>query len=367
MRFRFFFIWFLLYTVTAGYAQTGVYAGLKGCNNYWQKNWLMTPAAEVTLTGRYIALSMDGTFGAFNAPSPGAVSFFQSRASIVPLLRLPVFKSFFISAGYGLTHVFRRDDLISGTGAADIVNTSEFSGELRAESGLGFSLGSRMSLLVKGGYSYITGTNYAFYVSTGLLFKSGGRGHAAATAAPQQLPPPAPLKQESQSLAAPAEKKTDEKKTNEEEKEPGEPELHFRKAAVIHASDFIIAEFNVFIESLLAERGVTIFDWNVLNTVLKDQEIYPEDTGTVSRIAKDRFGIQAVVETALRYAYTDSYGGGVRVAHASVRILDTAGSRVIGVLTFDSGDASFDACKRYFKEHIDDILFGTPSSTPNQR
>ncbi|MBN2416739.1 hypothetical protein JXO52_12905 [bacterium] len=341
---------------------------MKGCNNYWQDTWLITPAAEVTLTGRYLALSMDGTFGAVNEPSPGSVSRFQSRASIMPLLRLPLYRSIFIGAGYGLTHVFRREDVISAAGTAEILNNHEFSGELRAEAGFGISFGGRLSLLVKGGYSRISDTQYTYYVSTGLLFKPGGlpvRETVAATAVPVELPVQSPelvpLKEDSKSTARLIVQK-EKKEDKAHIKETPERTLLFTRATVIHTSDIIISEFNLFIESLLSERGVSIFDWNALDAVLREEDTYAGDTAAISRVGRERFGIQAIVETALRYAYTDSYGGGIRVEHASVRILDTAGSRVIGVLNFDSGEAGLDVCKRYFKDHIDDIIYGTPAS-----
>ena len=354
MRLSVTYILIILLQLTTAEAQTGVYGGVKGCNTHWQGTWLMTPAAELTLTGKYLALSMDGTFGTFTPPGDGSVSQFQSRASMIPQLRLQFFRSLFITVGYGVAHVFSREDRIIPEGSAEILNSHEFAGEIRAGGGLGISLGSRISLVVKSEYSRISSDNYMFSVSAGLLFKNR-RAEQRTEVTPEDAGPVSliespelvPLKEAQKAAAVPAEK---------EEEAANQVAIPFRRAAVIHASDIILTEFNMFIETLLAERGVTLVDWGGIHEALKEAEIYPGETAKIARFGREQFGLEAVVETALRYEYIDSFGGGIRVNHASVRVLDTADYTVIGVAQFESRNAGFDECKQYFRTHVNEFM-----------
>ena len=94
-------------------AQVGIHAN--ALNNHWENHWVLSPAPEVTFSGKWFLFSADGTLGYFHPSDSPQSTLFMTRASMVPMLKLQL-GPFFLAAGYGISHQYKRGRLGQCTG-----------------------------------------------------------------------------------------------------------------------------------------------------------------------------------------------------------------------------------------------------------
>ena len=113
-------------------AFSDVHFALKLCNNHWYDRWLMTMAPEMSLTGQWFWISLDGTLGTVKPYGDEEGLILQSRWTIMSMLKIPFPGPFFASIGVGFSHSLRRVES-KNTFADYTADTREKNqGELRA-------------------------------------------------------------------------------------------------------------------------------------------------------------------------------------------------------------------------------------------
>lgn len=311
------------------FAQVGL--GMRACNNHWDNQWILSPSPEVTYQAKWFLLSMDGTLGYFHpSTSPGSTVFI-SRASMIPMLKLqwgPVF----LATGYGVSHQFRREDLIGSDNRTHIKEKSRIIGEARALLGLTLPLNNTVSLMLKGGYNYQDANHRYFSVSAGFTFHGTpnlfNRG---------------------------PHKKTIEIKEAGQIRSAVTQQSPFKKATFIKSDDPITSEFNRSIESALMIKGIETYDWATLRHQLIDHlsqtvEDAEKEVHTLSPIdltlkGAELLNIGLLVDSQLRYNY-QTYGGNIFIQYASLRLIRIRDGKVLWTGHLEGGKRKFPEVKR---------------------
>ncbi len=325
-------------------AFASIQIGLKMTNSKTHNYWLLTPAPDLEFSGRWLSLSIDGIIGTYIPPADAAGFVMFSKFSAVPMVQLRI-KRMFISAGFGFSNIFRREELHGTDGNLSITSGQIQRGEFRTHLGFRIPLKPNLSLVLKTGYSYIDkqyqsmsgGMNVEF-----ILFPSAVNGMSPIlkTAAVGNEKP-------KKSVVQPL---------------PVTVHPDFSRVCIVENQDKVVNELNEAIEVALIQAGVQVMSWkkillaaNPNGTVAVSTSSNSNETDKTTagmEIALQNYkplGITTAIETSLRYTFK-AYGGDVLVQSAYVRMVDLLTGNLLWGTDFKMQDASLLRCKQKLAE-----------------
>lgn len=355
----------------SGLSRADIATGVRIYNNQWQDTWLMTPAPEITFTGRWIALQADGTMGTFSPASSQDNYIIQSRFSVIPMLRAK-FGPLETGIGYGFAYRFRREEIAAGSDRWAFSSVQETGGEFRFLAGFVFSLSDRLNLHLNGGYHYLTDEAMAYSAGISLGFK---RMTVVTRAAEPEMDDGSDPVQTVESLAEkpepdrPDEKPTEESASTAIYKPKPQAAPQIQTVCFIGTEDRFINEINASLGAALIQKGIHVLNWDMLKTaVLKDieakadQEVSPNrsqasrndflmDDQQILINASSLFPLNAAIETKLRYVY-ETYGGAVMVNAAYVNMLDPQTGHALFTIAYEKPESTLTECKTVLTEQL---------------
>ena len=367
------FILVLLFQMTVPGIHAEICTGIRLYNNQWQETWLMTPAPEVTLSGKWIALQFDGAMGTYIPKAKPQNYILQTRFSVVPMFRLK-FGVLETMLGYGFAYQFRREEQLNDSNQWTFLSPQENSGEFRFLLGLGFSLSEYMNLHLNFGYHYLNKDNMAY--SSGLsigfnkmVIQSGSK---------------KPNGERLESLLSPPEKEDAPRKTqtviekkNKREATtiPQAPKdtIRIKTVCLVSTKDEFINEINASIESALIKNGTSVLSWEKIkeavwqhyrntqtssaNNILDQSDFFMTDSQILFNGA-DLFDLDAAIETRLRYIY-ETYGGEILVNAAYLRALHPKTGEVLISIDYDNPESTLAECKAFLISELLKKIHGT--------
>jgi len=325
-------------------AFASVQIGLKITNSKTHNYWLLTPSPDLELSGRWLSLSLDGMVGSYKPPADADGFVILSKFSVVPMVQLRI-KRMFVSAGFGFTNIFRREELHDPDGNLSITSGQIQRGEFRTHLGFRIPFKPNLAMVLKTGYSYIDKQYQS--ISAGLnmeftLFPSVGIGK------------PLIPKEETG--------KTEKPRASALHPVPAAVHADFSQVCVVEDQDRVVNELNNAIEVAMIQAGVQVISWKkILSTVLPNATVAvstisnAKETDRVSsgmQIALQQYkqlGITTAIETSLRYTFK-AYGGDVLVQSAYVKMIDLATGNLLWGTDFNMQDASLVRCKQKLAE-----------------
>lgn len=150
-------------------AFTSVQFGIKMSNNQTIDYWMLTPSAEVEFGSRRFCLSLEGWIGTYTPTVDANGYIIMSHFSAIPLVRIP-YKHFILSAGYGLSNVFRREEIHDAGGNLSITSGQIQHGELKAHISYFIPFKPNLSIVMKAGYAYVDRNLKSFSGGIGIAF-----------------------------------------------------------------------------------------------------------------------------------------------------------------------------------------------------
>ena len=332
------FLWF-------NHIYGGINLGMRICNNQWNNKWLITPAPEVSLSTRWFWIGADGTMGSYKPLVGRGGYIFQTRFSLIPMLRIPFIGPFFGAAGYGFSYTFRRVELENTDGKYEISSKEIGKGEIRAFLGMEIPISSKLKIYIKGGYSFINDNNRYFSASFGTSFiwpKSYSD---------KKLYIKPPQKERAKTLATSIKRN-----------------LLIKRVTFISSEDIITNELNTAIETALVNSGIKVFRWKTVrqnlvqyldkqtgeNNINADNISSPVDTMTSFQIAvraSRLLKLDAIIKTHIRYTYK-SYGAGIIVHSAYVKIIQPQSGEIIWATEYNPSNKSFLRCKQKLSKAV---------------
>jgi len=305
---------------SSAFGQVGL--GMRVCNNHWNDQWVLSPAPEINYVSKWFMLSMDGTLGYFHPSDAPESTVFISRASLVPMLKLQL-GPFFVAAGYGASHHFRREDLLGAGNSPEIVETSKIMGEGRALIGMNLKLKETFSLMIKGGYNIQDADHRYFSASAGFIFHAPSNHRYT-------LP-----------------EKTVARAMLNTKTEPILSSEKYKKLIFIPSDDPIVTEMNRSMESVFMARGIESYSWPTLKQKVlhqfsateKDPErklhlLPPVELAVQGAEILD---IDLILDTKMRYNYK-TYGGDIFIQSASVRLIRAMDGKVLWTGALDGSN-----------------------------
>jgi len=367
---------FLFLTCMAFPSMAEIHLGVGINHNQWDQQWLTSPTAEFGFSTKWFWLLSDATFGTYQPFQGNADKIMQIRASLTPMLRIPLFRPFYAGAGYGLVTRFGTKERTRSTGQLEKLDYIFNRGELRAVLGMGFVIKSHLKLYVKGGYHYIDNHNKYYSVTAGIGFLPSGKKDQPQTAdkpdaetlrknrilyesppgtpeifenraTPQDQPPPLPVK--------------------------NTPAIHgpVKTVALVRADDIMINELNTSIEIALNHAGITSISWEKLEEEVREQmnrmsghesDTFQElgipspDTPSgalnLAFIATRFIHFDAIIETHLRYIYRE-YGGEIVIHSAYIRMIDAKSGTLLWAVQYTDKEFGLRECQ---ERVISDLL-----------
>jgi len=320
----------------------GINLGLRVCNNHWYNHWLITASPELSFSGRWFWIGVDGTFGSHEPTGGQEGRIYQSRWSFIPMLKIPLIGPLFTAAGYGLSSTFRREELEDADGEHRIVTQDKKQGELRGFLGVEIPLSSRVRVYLKGGYAFIDKNNqyYSISVGTSLIWPK-------TTTPTREIPESLPV---------------------EEKSTPSLP--HIKKVTILGTKDLIIGELNTAIEVAMSNSGIRVFNWKTIQESVEQhhdaqkKEIQEKGSdlsssppvGTlppmdVALEAARLLKLDAIVKTQMRYTY-ETYGGEIIVNSAYVQIIQPDSGEMLWATEYLDSKHSFSQCKKKLSEYV---------------
>ncbi|MFH1941550.1 MAG: hypothetical protein ABIL68_05555 [bacterium] len=324
-------------------ARADINLGLKLCNNRWTGHWLYTFAPELSISGRWFWIEIDGTMGTHAPLTENGGLVYQSRWSLIPMLRIPIFGPFFAAGGYGFCHTFRREDLLTGNGEYSLTSFKSNQGEIRGFIGVSVPISSSMRIYIKGGYSYINRDNRYYSVSVGTSLTWSGNSVSY---------------------------KRDTRKPSVTEIRENNVTSDIQKITIVGSKDMLVDELNRSVELALMEAGFQVFQWDSVrdtvnqyydaqkraarmknidpSSILTSEPVNPMDIA----IQGARFlKLDAIIDTGMRYAYK-SYGGEVIIHSAHARIIHPQSGKVLWSTELDQKNIEFSSLKQRLSREI---------------
>lgn len=341
----------------SGLRAMDAHVGLRLTNTQWNNDWLITPAPELGLVWNHFQLSVDGTYGLFQPDDPAINHSTITRTSLMPMLRLKLFGPFFLSSGVGISHNFRRDEIILPDGSFDTVSKNNTFSEFRVQFGPQFNINQSLSMYIRGEYSLITNDIRAFAFSFG--FSSNMQPRQKFAVKPYSIPEQKPAVQQAPVSSTP------------------ENNLQLLKSktlleaiqsfSFVNSKDDIINELNTTLESTLIASGYKVISWervqktavnemitNNLSTESEEKLSYdvklmkPFD---VAQLAYKSLKLHAFIETSMRYEY-QSFGGDILVHSAYARVILPATGEILWASEYNLPESSFLKCKQQISEDL---------------
>jgi|GEM_PF-1101101 len=335
-----------------GITEGGVNLGFNVCNNRWNNHWLFTPAPEVSCSGRWFWIGVDGTLGSYTPSNDGYI--FQTRFSLMPMVRVPLVGPFFTAAGYGFSYVFCREEFKDANGDYQFTSHTDVGGEIRSFFGMEIPLFARMKIYTKGGYAFINKNHQYYFVSIGTSL----------------VWPKASVQKQKKINSILTEKNMQRSAVEEEienlafqnirEQTPIKTERtdtkHLTKVAIIGTNDPIINELNTAIEAALIKSEIPVYSWHKIKDMVekRHQRISVETTQTTESLPSLEFmspmdialegsqlmDLSVIIETQMRYSYK-TYGGEILVNSAYARIIQPASGQVLWTTEYTNIHSKF--------------------------
>lgn len=317
------------------------------CNYDLKEGWVMAPAAGIAAGWKWLSIGADASVGAFTpANLPGDYRHF-TRASLIPMLRLPISR-FFIQSGCGFSAATERRQIWTGGESYRFESSELFRGEFRGEAGISVPFLDVHSLILKGGVSSSGKNARFFYAGMGLGLSPTRTRRPSAGDAPS--PSVERLSQAARSGV--------------------------RSAVVVGGNDDVSMRFNTAIESALIRNGIDVISWDQLKASVDDRlrsEAKAANPKTfINRLFTDSLSVaqlaflaastqplDAVIETGVQYAIR-TYGEEPVIHSSRIRLIVPETGAVVWSATFDSPDPSFD-------HHAETVIRGLMNALPRVR
>ncbi|MCK5149229.1 hypothetical protein KAR48_20915 [bacterium] len=355
MKYKFTSLLLILLFVIPSFAQVGF--NIRMCNNQIDKHWIMSAAPQITLSNNWFALCLDGTIFYYHPESSPESTIFLTRMSIVPMLKLQ-WKIFYLAAGYGIAHQFRREDLLSNEHQVEITEKNEFKGEARFICGIELHLSGSVSIVVKGGYNYINDKNHYYSASVGLNF------HAPHNVSPKISTPLTPQEKIDNIFVPEIRKKavTNKKVVTNNSKTDTIITSNIKSAVFLKSEDPVINELNTFLEASLKNSSIQIFDWNKIKQTVEDhyknqqiedaqRQVHLKTNYELMMLGGTALGIDVMIETQLRYRFK-RYGGDILVQFASIRMISSTNGKVLWAGSFKGNNKKLAELKYTIAEEL---------------
>lgn len=338
---------FLLFLVCCNllFASTTVQFGMKMSNNQTIDYWLLTPSAEIEFGSRRLCLSLDGWVGTYTPALDANGYTVMSHFSAIPMVRIP-YKRFVASAGYGLSNIYRREEIHNAGGNLLITSGQIQHGALKAHLGYLIPYQSNLSIVLKTGYSYVDKNLSSF--SAGLGIEFSGTSNQSAPVDRRKIV---------------AYQTTISEQAPEKNPEPVRPiKAKLSRFCIIENSDKVVNELNSTIEVVLIQSGMQVIAWNkILEAYNQNASKADKIVSASGEVPRPPTGMQialetckmmeltTAIETSLRYTFK-AYGGDVLVQSAYVRMIDLSTGNVLWATDFNMQDASYRKCKQKLAE-----------------
>lgn len=357
------FIFLLLIPAIRSEISTGV----RLYNNQWQKTWLITPAPELTFSGRWVALQIDGALGTYSPPPSSKNYITQSRISMIPMFHLSL-GPVETHLGYGYAYQFRREEIFTASDEWVFNSFRESSGEFRFLLGLGFSLSDHLNCHFDGGYHYLNSKALAYSFGIRVGFKQ----------CVTQITHTETSLEQRESLLKSVESTIEDSNLNKNNYTSSELERTekfvetptLKTVCMVGTQDKFINELNSTLEAALVKKGISVLSWDKIKSAVRQQYNGSRDTPLKYSAQDDffmddmqiifngseLFPLDAVIETKLRYIY-ETYGGEILVNAAYIRLLHPKTGEVLGALEYDKPESSFSECKAALTSRLIEYMY----------
>lgn len=334
------------------------HVGLRLTNTQWNSDWVITPSPEFGLVWKHFQLTVDGTYGLFEPSNPDINHSIVTRMSLMPMLRLKLFGPFFLSTGVGVSHNFRRDEVILPDGSYEAVSSNNVFSEFRAQLGAQFRMTESIGMFIRGEYSLITNDIRSFAFSFG--FASTMQPRQKYAVKPYAVP-------ESKTVESPAQTQTSSPENNLQLLKSKTLLEAIQSFSFVNSKDDILNELNTTLESALIASGYKVISWervqktavsemisNNLSTESEEKLSYdiklmkPFD---VAQLAYKPLKLHAFIETNMRYEY-QSFGGDILVHSAYARVILPSTGEILWASEYNLPESSFLKCKQQIAEDL---------------
>jgi hypothetical protein len=320
-----------------------LHLGIKVANTQTHHYWLLTPSPECGVGNRWICFIADGISGTYTPKEDPEGFIMVTRYSLTPMVRLP-WKQLFLSAGYGVSGVFRRAELHAPSGALLVTSVQSVQGTFRANAGFRIPLKPDLSCTIGAEYLYIDRKFRSFSVGAGVAVSPGRTGKTEKSAGPREE-----IRRAERLFETP------------DIKPAPRDRINISKICVIRNMDPIADELNSAIEVALIQAGYQITHWDKITSGVEpplpslspsSNEGNADGSARGLQIALEKhasLNFSTAVVTSLRYTFK-AYGGDVLVQSAYVKIIDLSTGDVLWAGDFNVPDASFIRCKQKLSE-----------------